>query len=334
VSDRLTSAPPLVDVAEVSALLAAQYGLAGPLTQLTSERDLNLRLVADGQSYVVKFANKAEPRGVTDLQTAALLYIERKGLAVPRVVRTLSGATEVDTAQGLMRVLTYLEGRPMHEVPRSAGLRTAMGAVAARLALGLQGFSHPSADHVLQWDIRRASALRGMLDAVPPALAGLCAAVLDRLDARVAPRLAGVRWQVAHNDLNPHNVLVDRGCADRISGVLDFGDMVFTPLVCDAGVAASYQVDPDKPLESLVDFAAGYHGVLPFRADELALLADLTATRMLTTICITSWRAVRYPENADYILRNYPSARDGLQALSALPRDAVQKALEDACPME
>ena len=332
--DILATRPPEVPQAEVQALLARHYGLAGSLTQLTSERDLNLHLVAGAQGYVVKFANRAEPRAVTDFQTAALLHLEGNGLPVPRVVRTRSGATAVETAQGLMRVLTYLEGRPMHSAPASSARRRAMGGMAAQVSLGLQGFAHAGADHVLQWDIRQASALRPLLPHVPQDIAALCAATLDRFDAAVAPHLAACRWQVVHNDLNPHNVLVGAENPDLIAGVLDFGDMVRTPLVCDLGVAASYQVDPSAALESLVDFTAAYHRVLPLTPLELALVPDLTAARMLTTICITSWRAARYPENSAYILRNYPLARVGLLALAALPRADLLTALTAACPME
>jgi hypothetical protein len=332
--DILATRPPEVPQAEVHAFLARHYGLAGSLTRLTSERDLNLHLVTGAQGYVVKFANRAEPRAVTDFQTAALLHLEGNGLPVPRVVRTRSGATAVETAQGLMRVLTYLEGRPMHSAPASSARRRAMGEMAARISIGLQGFAHAGADHVLQWDIRQASALRPLLAHLPQDIAALCTATLDRFDAEVAPHLAMCRWQVVHNDLNPHNVLVDAANPDQIAGILDFGDMVRTPLVCDLGVAASYQVDPSAALDSLVNFTAAYHRVLPLTPVELALVPDLTAARMLTTICITSWRAARYPENSAYILRNYPSARVGLLALAALSRADLLTALTAACPME
>ena len=314
--------------------MAQHYGLRGSLRRLTSERDLNLHLVTPEGGYVVKFANRAEPRAVTDFQTAALLHLERKDLPVPRVRRTVSSATEVETPGGLLRVLTYLEGMPLHVAPRSMAQTRAMGEMAAQISLGLQGFEHPGADHVLQWDIRQASALRPLLADVPDDLRGLCTEVLNRFDAEVAPRLPDLRWQVVHNDLNPHNVLVDAANPARIAGVLDFGDMVRTPLVCDLGVAASYQVDADKPLETLVEFTAAYHHTLPLTAHERALVADLTMARMLTTICITSWRAARYPDNAPYILRNFPSAKSGLLALTALPCDALLAALIAACPTE
>lgn len=332
--DLLATRPPYVAPEVVQALLAQHYGLSGTMTPLTSERDLNLRLVTAERGYVVKFANRAEPREVTDFQTAALLHLEGKGLPVPQVIRTRSGATEVETVDGRLRVLTYLEGRPMHSAAPSPARRRAMGEMAARISLGLQGFSHAGADHVLQWDIRHAATLRPLLAHVPQDLADLCDTTLTQFEARVLPRLPECRWQVVHNDLNPHNVLVDTDQPDRIAGVLDFGDMVRTPLVCDLGVAASYQVDPDAALESLVAFTAAYHRVLPLRPVELALVADLTAARMLTTICITSWRAARYPENSAYILRNYSSARAGLLALSALRPADVMAALTHACPME
>jgi hydroxylysine kinase len=332
--DLLSTLPPSLSDGELADLLALHYGLSGPMKRLTSERDLNLRLDAGGQRFVVKCANRAEPRAVTEFQTAALLHLEGKSLPVPRVIRSRDGATGVDTPQGLLRVLSYLDGLPLHMAPRSAAQRAAMGQMAARISTGLQGFHHPGSDHVLQWDIRQAGALRPYLAQVPDHLRGLCTQVLDRFDAEVFPALTGCRWQVVHNDLNPHNILVDETNPDQIAGVLDFGDMVRTPLVCDLAVAASYQVDAALPLQSLTEFVAAYHQILPLTAVELSLVADLTAARMLTTLCITSRRAARYPENAPYILRNFPAAETGLMALTALPREAVQQALTAACPME
>ena len=63
----------------------------------------------------------------------------------------------------------------------------------------------------------------------------MVATALDRFDAQVAPVLGGLRAQVVHNDLGRANVLVDdRGA---VSGIIDFGDMTHTALVCDLAVA-------------------------------------------------------------------------------------------------
>ena len=62
----------------------------------------------------------------------------------------------------------------------------------------------------------------------------------------------------------------------------------------------------------------------------IRLLPDLSATRMLTTLAITSARAAAFPENAAYILRNFADARDGLCALAALDRTTVKTNLQTA----
>jgi Ser/Thr protein kinase RdoA (MazF antagonist) len=196
--------------------------------------------------------------------------------------------------------------------------RAAIGRTAARLTLGLQGVTDPAARQDLQWDIRHAARLRPLLPHIASNLRPLCTATLDRFEAEVLPHLPACRWQVVHNDLNPHNLLTDPADPTAITGVLDFGDMVETPLVCDMAIAASYQVDPAAPLKSLSAFARAYHETLPLTPLERDLFPLLTATRMLTTLAIASARAARYPENAPYILRNVPSASAGLRALDGL----------------
>lgn len=330
----LASAPPDLADAEAARLARDIFGVEGRMKRLTSERDLNIHIATPARGYVLKLANPAEPPEVTEFQTKALLHLEGAGLPVPQVIRTLSGATEAQTPHGVLRLLTYLEGMPLHLVPRSAALRAAMAAMNARITLGLQGFDHPAADYVLQWDIKQAASLRPMLPAIADDdLRAVATRTLDHFDAHVAPRLASVRWQVVHADMNPHNVLVTAD-GRGIAGVLDFGDMVRTPLVCDLAVTASYQIDPSDALGSLAGFVTAYHAVLPLMPDEIDLIPALVAARMLTTLAITSTRAVRYPDNAPYILRNFASARDGLLALSALRPEETQTALRRACGME
>jgi len=325
----LTAAPPPLSDAAAAELALRHFGISGRLKRLTSERDVNLHLITPTQGYVLKLANPAEAAEVTDFQTKALLHLEGRDLPVPRVIRTLDGATEVATPDGVLRLLTYLEGVPQHLTPRSPAQARSMARMAARLTKGLAGFSHPAANHVLQWDIKQASSLRPLLPAIAdPALRALAEQVLDQFDATIAPRLGDLRWQVVHSDLNPHNVLTAPGQPDEISGVLDFGDMVFTPLICDAAIAASYQIDPATPLDSLVNFARAYHGELPLTATEAQVFPGLVAARMLTTLAITSTRAARYPDNAAYILRNFPASRDGLVALSSLTPTELATAME------
>ena len=319
----LTTEPPHLGQAEALDLAESHFGVTGDLLALTSERDLNFRLTTEGASYVLKLANRAEPPEVTLFQTLALIHLEPTDLPVPRVLRNRQGQPQTRTPHGILRLLTYLDGQPQHATPRSPAQAAALGNMAARLTLGLAGFRHKAASHVLHWDIQHASHLRPLLPFIAADLRPLATEVLDRFDRDIAAVLPSLRAQVVHNDLNPHNVLVDPARPDRITGILDFGDMVETALVCDAAVAACYQVDPAKPQVSLQAFALGFHAVLPLSATEARLLPDLAATRMMASLAISSARAARFPANAAYILRNTPGVSLGLLALANSPRSAL-----------
>lgn len=324
VGERMTAIQPRLTAAEAGSLAERFFGIAGRLDPLTSERDQNFRLTADdGRAYVLKIANAAEPVEVTNFQTEALAHVARTApdLPVPRVIPGQGGGREFRLPSGsVVRLLTWVEGRPLHSVPCSPALRRSIGATAARLTRALEGFSHPAQDHELIWDIRNAAGLRPLLPSVTdPDLRAGCAAALDRFDTETGPALARLPWQVVHADFNPHNLLTDPE-ARRITGILDFGDMVRTARVCDLAVAASYQVDPADPLATLAEVIGGWHSALPLLPEEEALILDLVRLRMVTTIVLSNWRAARQPEHAGYFLRNLPASGAGFAALAALDR--------------
>ncbi|OYX42825.1 MAG: aminotransferase [Rhodobacterales bacterium 32-67-9] len=328
---RMTSDQPRLTPGRVLALVETHFARTGTLDPLTSERDQNFRLTTpEGERFVVKIANAAEPAEVTNFQTEALQHVARRapGLPVPRVMPARDGRVEIPLASGsILRLLTWLDGTPLHAVAGTPALRRAVGVTAARLTWALEGFAHPAEDHELIWDIRNAATLRPLLPSVTdPDLHALCARALDRFDAEIAPALQALPWQVVHADFNPHNLLTGPGAAG-ITGILDFGDMVRTPRICDLAVAASYQADPSDPLGTLGEVIAGWHSVLPLLPGEAALILDLVAMRMVTTAVLSNWRAARQPENAAYFLRNLPSSRAGFEALAALDRDAARARL-------
>jgi hypothetical protein len=69
-------------------LAAEHYGLEVAAHRLDSECDQNFRLTTpDGRDYVLKIANPAEDRAVTNLQTGALLHLAAAdpSLPIPRI---------------------------------------------------------------------------------------------------------------------------------------------------------------------------------------------------------------------------------------------------------
>ena len=325
-------------------LVQEHYGLKAAARRLSSERDENfLMSVADGPSFLLKLTNSAEDRQVTYFQTGALLHVAATdpGFPVPHLVPSRNGAVSPvvatpDEPPRVMRLLDYLVGEPLHTSARSATQAQNLGVMLARLDLALRGYSHPGQEHELRWDLSHAATLRPLLEAIAdPARRALATGFLDRFERYALPLLPIMRTQVIHNDFQPSNILVDAVDADLIVGVIDFGDMVRAPLICDLAVASAYHVaTAPEPLDFVVAMLMSYHRVLPLTAEELDVFFDLVATRLVLTAVITNWRVTLHPGNSAYILRNAPAAWRGLERLAEVRRDDARMLFRRVCQLE
>ena len=346
-SDRVSGpvavlAAPVPDLPAAAAceVLRAVYGLAGTASPLRSERDQNFLVEADGARFVLKLNNVAQDPGVALFQIRALLHVARVDpeLPVPRMIPTLEGAWAFDWPLDRPsirsgRLVTYLSGAPLAGHRGSRHQAENVGRFAARLGRALRGFFDPAAGHELLWDLKHAAHAADFLSFVhDPRDRRLAEQAVDQFLRHVEPRLPGLRAQVIHNDLNPHNVLVNPSHPDTPSGIIDFGDLVHGALVNDVAIAAAYLLGGEAdPLADVCRFVSGYHAVTPLEPEEIALLPDLIATRHALTCAISAWRAGRNPDNAAYIVRNRGAATHGIEILADLGRDAVAARFRAAC---
>jgi Ser/Thr protein kinase RdoA (MazF antagonist) len=232
---------------------------------------------------------------------------------------------------------SYLEGPTLGSRPASAALRRDIGGTLARLDQALRPFAHPGADRTHLWDLQNFHQLRPLLDQLPGQLAdrdqrAALVSCLDRFEARVLPRLAdpATRRQVIHTDFHGDNLLVD---ADRVTGVLDFGDSLAGPVAMDVGVAACYQFGADTgtdPLIPALDVIGGYHAVDPLGPGDPALISEFMLLRLAARIIVSQWNAAREPANRDYLLRRTPQAAAHFAALRAIGPHAVANRIREA----
>ena len=340
--DAISTPQPEFSESEASRALAEDFGLDGTLDSLISERDQNYRVTpAAGERFVFKIANRSESAVTTDFQIQALLHIVRQGcsVATPAIRRTLSGNESSILYDGdvphVCRVVSYLAGTPLSEVTATADLASDFGRRAANRDLALANFEHSGDNHVLLWDLQRASELRELITHVEEAdLRAAVCQCLDDFDRRVRPALSSLRHQVIHSDLHGDNVLATDD-HKSIAGVIDFGDMVRAPLIMEIAVAAAYlRVDDGNPMSLIVPFIAAYNSVIPIEEDELNLLFDLVRTRLVATITILRWRFSKRGKDDDYARESLASERNAEQfllRLDALSRDSFTEHVRSAC---
>lgn len=336
----LTSTPPDFSLTDVERIASEYFGVQARVKPLVSDKDQNFRLdAADGTRFVLKIANHAEQQQNIDFQNEALRHVAERdaSIPIPRIIPAGNGQMYVSVNHGgrahIVRVLSWLDGMAMHETKPGRKLAGGLGRMLASLDLALKDFDHPGSNPPGLWDMKRAGNLRELLPYIEdPATSDMIGRVLDRFDRHVQPLLTTLRTQVIYNDLNPGNVLLDENDPQHICGIIDFGDLVKSPLIIDLAVASAYQLsEGDDPLAGALPLVAGYNEVCPLQRVEMELLTDLIRTRLITSLLINTYRTTLFPENREYQMISYNAIRASLVGLNHLLADIALKRIIAAC---
>ncbi len=314
---------------------------------MPSYSDQNFRLrAADGQEYVLKIANAEIGEEILRGQVAILDHLGERGrrngieLDVPRVVRRQDGGClgEVGGKGGASHyawLVTWLSGTPLAEIKaRTPELLRHFGRALGHLDRRLEGFTHPAARRFLDWDLRHAPRLLPHVESIEtPERQRLVRGYLERFERESLPALRSTRTQVIHNDANDHNVLVSGpiGGTLRVSGLLDFGDMVETHLPCEPAVALTYlMLDTATPVSVARAFLSGYQSALPLSESEARLLPDLIQARLCLSVTMSARVQARDPDNIYLTVSEAPAWRL-LERLLSGGLSNLDGELVDAC---
>jgi 4-aminobutyrate aminotransferase-like enzyme/Ser/Thr protein kinase RdoA (MazF antagonist) len=324
---------PRFDAAGAVELARTLYGLEAVAVPLPSERDQNFHLTTSGgEQFVLKIANAAEERALLEAQDAAMERLAPLGIC-PRVLATARGETIACTAGHFVRLLSWLPGSPLgtRAAPADAlleDLGRQLGAVSARLA----DFEHPALHRPFHWDLARGF---DVVSEHAPLIAdaawrGFVTRTAGYVRARDGRRLAQLRRSAVHGDANDFNVLVSDTPA-RVTGLIDFGDMVHSLTVAEPAIAIAYAVlDHRDPLRAAASIARGYHETHPLTPDEISVLFGLVQLRLCVSVCLAAYQQRQRPDD-DYLAISQAPIRRTLPALARMHPDAAEDTLRVAC---
>ncbi|MDH4033694.1 MAG: aminotransferase class III-fold pyridoxal phosphate-dependent enzyme, partial [candidate division Zixibacteria bacterium] len=171
----------------------------------------------------------------------------------------------------------------------------------------LTGFSHPAARREFYWDLAGAvetiKSLQSNLQS--PRKKELIDYYLSLYSEVVRPHLSHLRKSVIHNDANDNNILTglveDKATGlsfRRTTGLIDFGDAVFSHTINNLAVAVAYaMLDVDDPLHDAGFLVAGYHQRMPLDDSEFAVLFVLACVRLCLSVSICAYQQKLEPEN-------------------------------------
>ena len=302
---------PEITSAEAVRLAREFYDIDATAQELPSERDQNFELrCQSGQQFVLKIANADAVRGILDCQNQAMQRIaERSGSVIcPTICETGSGQqiTEISGPRDShhdVRLVTWVLGVPLAKVqPHSPELLRNLGRVLGQISTALDGFSHPAAVREFPWDLARARDVIHEKGAVisDPSRRDLVAHFVTTYESAAAARIDGLRTSVIHNDANDYNVLVDDRPSSnrRVTGLIDFGDMVYSCTVYELAVCLAYaMLDKPDPIATVADVVAGYHEIFPLTDTEIEVLFPLACMRLCTSVSMSAYQRQLAPDN-------------------------------------
>ncbi|MBN2398802.1 MAG: aminotransferase class III-fold pyridoxal phosphate-dependent enzyme [Candidatus Aminicenantes bacterium] len=330
---------------DAAAIAKNMYAVQAEARTLPGERDQNFLLTtAAGERFVLKIAHAGEEWSMLETQNQVLRHLEKRLSFCPRVVAAQNGKfiaemVTADSNRHFVRLLSYLPGRPLATVKKHrAGLMVDLGRRLGEISRALADMDIPGFRRDFHWNLAQASEL--ITEYLPlvkdPSLHDLLEKGLVDFIRHAGPLLPALRCSVIFNDANDHNILVG-GAEDllgrdpHVTGVIDFGDMVYSYTVGDLAVAIAYAVlDKPDPLSVAVQVVSGFHAVFPVEEKELAVLFDLVRLRLSLSVCLAVHQQQQRPED-EYLSISQDAIRRTLPRLFQINRRFATARFRVAC---
>lgn len=258
-------------------------------------------VTAEGKFVLKIYADEANLRELLEAENEILIALSSSRpsrFQMPQ--KNADGNFLTEKEDGFARLLSFIEGDFLAEVEHSTKLFYSLGKFLAEMDTKLESFRRPAVEaRKFVWDLKFAHLSEKLLPFIEdPAERKLVEYFFLQHRERVEPFVEDLRFSVIHNDANDWNVLTSGG---KVVGLIDFGDMCYSPLINELAVAITYSVlEKEDPVGAALPIIEGYHKTLALEEKEIELLYWLIATRLCMSVC-NSAKTKREKPDSKYI---------------------------------
>ncbi len=294
--------------------VANYYGIEVKASVLNGYDELNFLLTEkSGKKNILKVSNSSHDYFFLEAQVKILQHLSKSDLAAEFQVYTLNKKGEtlteiiVEETTYYIRILSFLEGSFWVEAPeKNKTLFENLGSFLGKMDKNLKGFKHPGMHRHYTWDISTARDANYKMNYIQDAAKKRIADYfMLQFETEVLPTLSSYRQAYTHNDANDYNVLVK---GDKIAGLIDFGDMVYTALINNVAVACTYaMLHQSDPLSAAVLVVKGYHSAYAIDEKELSILYYLIAARLCISVTQSAYNGSLDTKNEHHFITEKPA---------------------------
>jgi len=294
----------------ISKLLNEHYKIAHKkIKKLDGYANINYLIETANGKYILKeYIFELE---LYDLLMAESTLLKRLSKQMPgyfqQPVKTKNEEYLPIVKNNIYRLITYVEGDLLVNARQTEELLTSFGSLLANMDLVLQQEYAPTikARHY-EWDILQIDLSRKYFGEIEnPADRKLVEYFYLQFNEEVRPFIPELRQSIIHADANDYNVLIKNG---KVSGIIDFGDSVYSLLINELAVALVYVLfGKDEPLETAMPVISAYHKILPLQEKELDILYYLIAARLCISVSQAAHEKKQKPDDPYITISEKPA---------------------------
>ena len=296
---------------------------------LNSERDYNLKVMTkNNKKFVVKISNPSEKIENLEFQDNMLNFLKKSIIAkyVPETIHNIIKIIkDKENRECYFRVLSYLEGDIFGEQQKNINLCNNLSEFLGNLSFSLKNFKHKSAHKKFIWDSSNISWIENELELFSnPKKKDIIKMVLDSNKNIKDNNMHKIRHSIIHGDVNNYNIITKK---EKIVGLLDYGDAIYAPTICELSVALAYALmNSNEIMEKCSYMVKRYHSIFPINRIEIESISALVSARLAITVTMALKQKKKYPNNA-YLTISEDNAWKLLYELSNISLDSMTKKL-------
>ncbi len=311
------------------------YNLSGQIKRLEGEVDQNYLLKTNGEKFLIKISSVDTSLSEIDFQLKLLdhLHSQKLSFDIPKIIKTQYGDNYISLDRGIVRVQSWVEGKPIgHINPLGKSLLKSWGKVTAQLNLALRDFDHVYAHRYYKWDpihTLDAKVNRTYLSEDEKTIADY---FWNMFESEVLPLMDNLPKGINYNDAHELNLLSrDKTVFPSVTGVIDFGDALYTSSICELAIACAYAgMNKKDPLSAMRMVVSAYNKVIKLSEQEIEVLYSLIAARLLITVTQSAKNKSENPYN-EYLSISEKPAWQLLRQWKDIHPNYVQYIFRSAC---
>jgi len=305
-----------ISIKEILKILELNFDVKGSIKELVGEVDYNFKVESKcGKNYLLKISGPNFESDYIDFQINLLEYLNKNcEIEITKSELTIEGSRSCIVKDGLgrdrcVRLLSWVEGRLWSSVnPINKSLRKELGYKAAILSNSLINFKHSFSKREIEWDISNSLWVEDHLDKFDTDQKKILKTFIIDFKKNL-PLYNDLTKSIIHNDINDNNIIVSNDLLNpSVKSIIDFGDSVYTQTINDLAVTCSYGImNVNDPLAACCEIISGYNNISSITDNELKLLYNLIAMRLVISVTKSLINRFKEPDNKYLLVSEKPA---------------------------